>query len=373
MPAIVWKRRIVGLLMVALLVIPCTAPAVIGGWEEDNWLENLIGPERLAHGDEFGCHGYEGLDIQEEHSVIEDCRDYLTALTNASRWGVQPISFGVPGRDLDVSTATALIDAGFEIVGDKLTEQPEGLVSIVRNGGSLEKGAADQSLLDSAEEDSLVNIYWRARVDDLKLREDKDVIAWLEQQEIWFTTWGEWLKHSEANSRFTTAQEGTLLSVELGVPVSGDWIVPGSISIQADSAIASVTRYDDTPFPVLNSTDRVLREGWRSVEGGMLLTLHPGDTAKVTYESESIELVIQPLTTFNGLHHAVTVTGHHTTNLFHWSSDFVDSQLVFTWLIERPAEIEMNWPLLVIAASVLVAAPVTIRWLANRDRMMREE
>jgi hypothetical protein len=116
-----------------------------------------------------------------------------------------------------------------------------------------------------------------------------------------------------------------------------------------------------------------LREGWRSVEGGILLTLHPGDTAKVTYESEPIELVIQPLTTFNGLHHAVTVTGHHTTNLFHWSSDFVDSQLVFTWLIERPAEIEMNWPLLVIAATVLVAAPVTIRWLVNRDRMMREE
>jgi hypothetical protein len=46
---------------------------------------------------------------------------------------------------------------------------------------------------------------------------------------------------------------------------------------------------------------------------------------------------------------------------------------VFTWLIERPAEIEMNWPLLVIAATVLVAAPVTIRWLVNRDRMMREE
>ena len=105
-------------------------------------------------------------------------------------------------------------------------------------------------------------------MDDLKLREDKDVIAWLEQQEIWFTTWGEWLKHSEANSRFTTAQEGTLLSVELGAPVSGDWIVPGSISIQADSEIASVTRYDDTPFPILNSTDRVLREGWRAVEGG---------------------------------------------------------------------------------------------------------
>jgi hypothetical protein len=210
-------------------------------------------------------------------------------------------------------------------------------------------------------------------MDDLKLREDKDIIAWLEQQDVWFTTWGEWLKHSEANTRFTTAQEGTLLSVELGAPVSGDWMVPGSISIQTDSAIASVTRYDDTPFPVLNSTDKVLREGWRSVEGGILLTLHPGDTAKVTYESEPIELAIQPLTTFNGLHHALTVVGHHTTNLFHWSSDFVDSQLVFTWLIERPAEIEMNWPLLVIAATVLVAAPVTIRWLVNRDRMMREE
>jgi hypothetical protein len=116
----------------------------------------------------------------------------------------------------------------------------------------------------------------------------------------------------------------------------------------------------------------VLREGWRSVEGGILLTLSAGNTARVSFESELTRLDIRPLATFNGLHHAITVVGHHTTNLFHWSSDFHDSDLVFTWLIERPAEIEMNWALPVIAICVLVATPVTIRWLVNRDRTMRD-
>ena len=85
--AIVRKRRIAGLLMVALLAIPTTAPAVVGEWGDDNWLQNIIGPERLAHGDEFGCHGYEGLDIREEDWVVQDCSSYLTEFTNASRWG----------------------------------------------------------------------------------------------------------------------------------------------------------------------------------------------------------------------------------------------------------------------------------------------
>jgi hypothetical protein len=370
--AIVRKRRIAGLLMVALLAIPTTAPAVVGEWGDDNWLQNIIGPERLAHGDEFGCHGYEGLDIREEDWVVQDCSSYLTEFTNASRWGTHPISFGVPGEQLDASTIAALIGARFEIVGDMLTEQPEGLTSVVRNGGSLELGIADQYLLESAEEDSLVSIYWKARVEDLKLREDKDVISWLEQQDVWFTTWGEWVKHAEANSRFTTTHEGGTLSVELALPVSGDWLVPGSIDIQSDSPITSVTRFDDSPFPELNASDRVLREGWRAVEGGILLTLSAGNTAKVSFESELTRLDIRPLTTFNGLHHAITVVGHHTTNLFHWSSDFHDSDLVFTWLIERPAEIEMNWALPVIAICVLVATPVTIRWLVNRDRTMRD-
>ena len=50
-------------------------------------------------------------------------------------------------------------------------------------------------LLESAEEDSLVSIWWRARVDDIKVREDKDLMTWLEEQDVWFTTWGEWYFH----------------------------------------------------------------------------------------------------------------------------------------------------------------------------------
>ena len=41
---------------------------------------------------------------------------------------------------------------------------------------------------------------------------------------------------------------------------------------------------------------------------------------------------------------------------------------MFTWLIERPAEIEMNWALPVIAAAVLIAVPVSISYLVKRDQ-----
>jgi len=101
LPPDVRSRSIAGLLMVALLTIATTAPAVSADWEDDSWLDNIIGPERLAHGDEFGCHGYEGVSSTEEHWVIEACRDYLVGFINASRWGTQPISFGVPGEQVD--------------------------------------------------------------------------------------------------------------------------------------------------------------------------------------------------------------------------------------------------------------------------------
>ena len=42
-----------------------TSPAVVAEWEDDNWLRNIIGPERLELGDEFGCHGFEGVDVRD--------------------------------------------------------------------------------------------------------------------------------------------------------------------------------------------------------------------------------------------------------------------------------------------------------------------
>ena len=72
--------------MLAILLVSTSAPTVAGEWTEDTWLENIIGPERLVNGDEFGYHGYEGVSTLAENWVIGACRDYLMESTNASRW-----------------------------------------------------------------------------------------------------------------------------------------------------------------------------------------------------------------------------------------------------------------------------------------------
>lgn len=360
------NRGMEGLLMVTLLTIATTAPTVAAEWEEDSWLSNIIGPERLAHGDEFGCHGYEGVDITEELWVIEACRDYIVEFTNASRWGSHPISFGVPDQQLDDIAAAALVEAGFEIVGDLLTEVPEGLTAMTRNGGSLEQGIADRELLESIEKNTLVSIYWEARKDDLKLREDGEVMSWLEQQDVWFTTWGEWHHHWLSGNEVVVTVEGSTLTATLSNQPS--WSVPGTVRIQFDTGVRRVTDSSGSDLTAIGVGQRNLLTGWSEVAEGMLLTIEPGTTVLIELDGEPNSTSSTPQVTFNGLHHAVTVVGHHTTNLFQWSSDFQESDLVFTWLIERPAEIEMNWALPVIAAAVLIAVPVSINYLVKRDQ-----
>ena len=352
--------------MVALLTIATTAPTVAAEWEDDSWLSNIIGPERLAHGDEFGCHGYEGVDTTEELWVIEACRDYIVEFTNASRWGSDPISFGFTDQQLDDITAAALVEAGFEIVGDLLTEVPEGLTAMTRNGGSLEQGIADRELLESIEANTLVSIYWEARKDDLKLREDGEVISWLEQQDVWFTTWGEWHHHRLSGNEVVVTVEGSTITATLSNQSS--WSVPGTVRIQFDTGVKRVTDSSGSDLTAIEVDQRNLLAGWSEIADGMLLTIEPGTTVLIELEGEPNSTLSTPQVTFNGLHHAVTVVGHHTTNLFQWSSDFQESNLVFTWLIERPAEIEMNWALPVIAAAVLIAVPVSINYLVKRDQ-----
>ena len=354
------------MLMVALLATATAAPTVAGEWEDDSWLSNIIGPERLAHGDEFGCHGYEGVDTTEELWVIGACRDYLMEFTNASRWGAQPISFGIPGEEVDSATAGALMDAGFEIVGDLLSQAPEGLIMMMRNGASLEQGVADRDLLESADENSLVSIYWRARMDDLKLREDKDTMSWLEQQDVWFTTWGEWHHHRMSGNEVVVTVEGSTITATL--PNQSSWAVPGTVRLQFDTRVVRVTDFSGMDLMVIEADQRNLLTGWSETADGLLLTIEPGMTASIELDGEPNSALSTPQVTFNGLHHAVTVVGHHTTNLFQWSSDFQKSDLVFTWLIERPADIEMNWALPVIAAAVLIAVPVSINYLVKRDQ-----
>jgi len=351
--------------MLAILLVSTSAPVVAGEWTEDTWLENIIGPERLDNGDEFGCHGYEGVSTLTENWVIEACRDYLMESTNASRWGNAPISFGIPGQILDEATAEQLTSSGFMIVGDKLSEVPNGLILATRNGASMEKGVADTSLIESAEADTLVSIYWRARIDDLRVREDKDAIAWLEEQPLWFTTWGEWNLHRIAGQSTVAPIEGSQIT-SISQPASS-WPVPGTIRLQFDAEVSGVYDSSGEHYPVIPHDVRKLQVGWRQIEGGILLTQAPGSTLTIELESEPESYHSTPLMTFNDHHHAVTVVGHHTTNLFQWTADFINSELVFTWLIERPAGIEQSWFLPALALTILIATPVTIRYLIMKD------
>jgi hypothetical protein len=144
------------------------------------------------------------------------------------------------------------------------------------------------------------------------------------------------------------------------------WSVPGSIMLGFDESILSV-KDSSLPFPNLDSGLRHLQVGWRPLPGGIILTLSPGQLVTIELSDEIDALIETPLSTFNGLHHSVTVVGHHTTNLFYWSSDFQNSELRFTWLVERPSSEEVGWLIPVLAISVVIAVPIAVRYLVNKD------
>ena len=355
-----------GLFLLVIFVTPLLAPTVVADWDDDNWLWNLIGPERLEHGDEFACHGYEGIDINEDNWAIESCKEYLNGHTNSSRWGSEAISFGVP-NSIDEDTVSALKESGFLILGDNLISDVDGMSVVQRNGGSIEQNTANLTLLDSAEKDTLISIYWEARIFDLKVREDKDAINFLENQDVWYTTWGEWYNHEISSSLITSTVENNTLVLSLDVPLNNSWSVPGSILIQTSSSIYSVNDDENFSYPVLQENEKILQNGWRTVDAGMIITLSPGSEIIVEFDNIS-SYELYPLKTFNNLHHSVTIVGHHVTNLHEWANDFYDSPLLFTWLIERPSALEMDWRLPIVALGILIATPMTIKWLVKRDQ-----
>ncbi len=360
------SRITLSLVLASVLLIPILSPTVAGEWGDDGWLTNLIGPERMENGDEFGCHGFEGVDTIEENWVIEACREYLVDHTDSSRWGKNPVSFGINGDHIDESTASSLLSSGFMIVGDMIENTPDGLTPYNRNGGSMEKNSANTQLLESAEEDTLVSIWWRARVDDIKVREDKNLISWIEDQEVWFTTWGEWYFHEISSSGIKVDTEGN--EIIISNPESSDpWKVPGSVNLQFDGNIIEASNDEGGQFPDLSSTERKLKEGWRTHDSGAIMTIKPGSSVHISLDENPENVTFSPLLTFNDLHHAVTIVGHHTTNLFHWSSDFQESILTFTWLVEVPSEEGINWKLPIIALSVLVAVPIIVKKIVEMD------
>ena len=196
--------------------------------DRDTWLENVIGPELLALGDEFGCQGLEGISPEEDIETVSACSQYVASRINASRWGNNIISFGTPEGEISENLTEALVEEGFRIVGDMSESDDPRLRVITRNGGSIESGLSDRSLIENSEPGKLVSLYWVARIDDLNIRRDRDVVDWLSEQPYWFTTWGEWVTHEESSSRITANLVNG--STEITNPRSTGWATPGTVS-----------------------------------------------------------------------------------------------------------------------------------------------
>lgn len=362
-----------GVILLVIFLIPTLAPIATAEWEEDNWLWNIIGPERLALGDEFGCHGYEGIDINVEQWIIEACRDYLMGFTNASRWGSNPISFGLPYGTENEAVFSTLIENNFSIIGD-LAELERNDLHVFSRTTTLEKNQVEMEFLTNVTKDELLSIYWIAKWHDVKIREDKDAIALLVSQDVWYTTWGEWYNHKYSGENIysyieeltdeNTTDGYSKIHIINNYSSANGWQVPGTVFIEWNGA----DPYSWLDLGNLEADDKILRNGYRYADGGAYLTLSPGQEIIMEFIDPAPQLSITPQLTFNGLHHSVTIVGHHVTDLHQWSSDFYDSELRFTWLIERPAAIKMNWLLPIIAVSILIATPVIIKKLVQRDQ-----
>ena len=90
---IVRTRITATFVLLSILFIPIGMPGVVA-YQEDGWLtQDVVGGERLALGDEFGCHGMPDKNTYKDYTVIGECKDYLTKRIDASKWGSKPLSF----------------------------------------------------------------------------------------------------------------------------------------------------------------------------------------------------------------------------------------------------------------------------------------
>ena len=71
---------------------------------------------------------------------------------------------------------------------------------------------------------------------------------------------------------------------------------------------------------------------------------------------------------FNNHSWALTISGHHTIDLFKWSMKFDESPLVFTWLVEPQEAEDFSWILILIAATAGISAVIYSKLLISKDR-----
>jgi len=372
-------RRVVAVALLSLLLMPLTSP-VAAEWEEDSWLTNIIGPERLALGDEFGCHGIPNVKISSNNSVISECKNYLTQRIEASNWGAEPLSFGIPTGELDANDAIAISDSGFKLIDsyddDEIIYSSDSLSVIQYNGGSLEKNVGSKEEFEDAvtSGEELVNFYWRARDHDVIVRPDSDLINSIEASTAWFTTWGEYHSYQGSYGNFSVIDNGSgIWDVEFVPTTSSWWSVP--VTSQFISMGANVISVHDESgnLSQLGVDEPHLKEGWGQKGDSLFLTLAPNHRVSVIFDrSSSLNLEQAPSPLFNGHSLAITVAGHHTSDLFDWSRRWDDSPMRFTWLVE-PREVEgFSWFLPTVAVLLALVAPVAIIWLVKNDRRAQQ-
>ena len=347
--------------------------------DEDAWLTRLAGPERLALGDEFGCHGMPDVSILEDANSVDACISYVNSLIPASRWGNNTLTFGLPTDSSQHSNSeelkNSLLRSGIKAVDKtQFSENFSDFSSFEVNAGSLEKSIASiESIQTASQENGIVIMSWIAEMEDLNVRRDRDVVDWIDEQPFWFTTPGEIIsskKVVEINSFNSTSS-----SVEVRQPPaeSGLWETPGNSLVTTNGingnsfSVVSVNYANGSELLELSSTDNHLREGWRFDNGSLHLSLLPNTVALIEYNTnDSIDSVNVKPDTFNGMIPFI-VYGLHVVDLFEWSSGFKDSSIRFTWLIEPRPVTQMDWILPVVAGIVGIITIIQMRRLIVSD------
>ncbi|MBA45314.1 MAG: hypothetical protein CMB31_01845 [Euryarchaeota archaeon] len=352
--------------------------------DDDGWLTRLAGPERLALGDEFGCHGMPDVSILDDPNSVDACISYVNGLISASRWGNNTLTFGLPEHSSHHSNseelANSLTASGIKVVDDvDFGDNFSNFSSFEVNAGSLEKSIASIDLIESAsQENGIVIMSWIAEMEDLNVRRDRDVVAWIEEQPFWFTTPGEYISSQKSVEISSYNNSSSIVKVQQPSLQSGYWSTPGNSLISASGingnnlSVLSVKYSNGTELYQLNSSVRHLQEGWRFANGSLHLSLLPDTVAFIEYDSnESIESIHSIQDNFNGMTPFI-VFGHHVVDLFEWSSGFKDSSIRFTWLIEPRSVTQMDWILPIVAGIVGIVTIFQMRRLIRSDNPSSE-
>ncbi len=377
------------LVVLALLLSATFAPMVLADakWEEDGWL-GTIGLEHLNEGDEFGCYGMPNLSWQADPGAVAlECREYIEARIDASKWGENPISTFTPS-DLTAAQHTYIRNQGFVIHGDNtgqsatawhtvenIPEYEYDWLDLGRRGGSLEKGIADvEKLSQELDSGGLVNMYWIGRIGDATVRHEGEVIDMLSQRnDVWNTTWGEAYSYwtVERCHEFNHTLVNGIFSFEhidtdaCSAASPNAWNVPVTWIAEIGDSIVL-----ESNLPEMRMDDSTTMEGWRQEGSILYISVLKGHYASFDLSEDTDYDILGRTQFFNNKSSALTIAGHSTTDLFLWSKRFDNSEdLRFTWLISpRSIDADLAW-LPYVGIGVLLASVSGIWLLLKKDAL----